>query len=241
MRNQEETMKLHSKLSALGAVVVLSTAFASATTITLQSQAGSATGDTIYTATTATGPFNYSGNIGNSFALTGVTPTWHAALGTSQWVGVSPFAGPSSTFNPAKGNYTFTTDIGSGLAGFSGSIDVLADDTTEVWLNGVELEPDGGGSDAHCETTNINCLEVFNVGLPGGAAFSAADNTLTFVVLQAGTGLPGGKNDPSGLDFSGTISNGVGGPGVTPEPSTLLLLGTGLLGSAGALFRRMRA
>src|ERR1700735_1305632 len=112
-------MRLYSKLSALGAVVVLSTAFASANTITIESQAGSAVGDTVYTGTTASGTFSYSGNIGTSFALTGVTPTWAAALGTSEWVGVSPTAGPSGTINPALGTYTFTLDLGTGLAGYT--------------------------------------------------------------------------------------------------------------------------
>ncbi len=53
-------MKLHSKFCALGAGLALTTAFASADTITIASQAGSTVGvDTIYTSTTAPAPFNY--------------------------------------------------------------------------------------------------------------------------------------------------------------------------------------
>lgn len=234
-------MQLYSKLSALGAVLVLSTAFASANTITIASQAGSTVGvDTIYTSytpTIATPGSSYSGNIGTSFALTGVTPVWAAALPGSTWVGVAPTAGPSGTIDPARGIYTFTLDLGSNLAGYSGSIEVLADDTTDVWLNGTQLIGEGGGNDTHCQSTGVTCLQhSTTIDLTG---LLSTDNVLTFNVIQAGTESPGG--DPSGLDFAGSISNGVGTPGVTPEPSTLLLLGTGLLGSAGALFRKMRA
>ena len=230
-------MKIRSKFFALGAGLVLSTAFASANTITIASQAGSATGDTIYTSTTSSGTFAYIGNQGNSFALSGVTPTWAAAIGGSTWVGISPTAGPSGTINPNFGTYTFTLDLGSGLAGYSGTIDVLADDTTSVFLNGVEIQPADSGGDSHCETgPGITCLTPFAVGLPGSGAFVAGDNTLTFGVLQAGTGPAGGSGDPSGLDFEGSISNST-----IPEPGTLLLLGTGLIGTAGVMFRRMRA
>ncbi len=229
-------MKLRSKLCALGVGLALTTAFASANTITIASQAGSATGDTIYTASTASGPFAFLSNIGTSFALVGVTPVWAAAIPGSTWVGVSAVAGPTLTVNPQFGIYTFTVDLGTGLAGYSGSIGVLADDTASVSLNGTLLQGFGGGLDGHCESTGISCLTVTNVVLPG-AAFSAGDNTLTFQVFQVGTGPAGGNFDPSGLDFEGTISNGPGVPSV-PEPSTLLLLGTGLLGAAGAIARK---
>lgn len=224
-------MKLYSRLAGLGAVVVLSTAFASANTIQIGSYA---TGDPAGSFGNTSVTFD-SGPLGTSpttFALTSVTPTWTAALGSSEWVGSTATSGPSGTVNPPKGIYVYSTTFTADST-YSGTINVLADDTTSVWLNGVEIAVAGSGNDTHCESVGINCLIPVTISL---GSFVNGTNTLTFDVLQAGNENPG--KDPEGLDFNGSISNTTG---VTPEPSTLLLLGTGLIGSAGALFRRMQA
>jgi hypothetical protein len=62
-----------------------------------------------------------------------------------------------------------------------------------------------------------------NYSLTGGV------HTLTFNVQQT-------KLVYEGLDFYGSIATG----SPIPEPGTLMLLGTGLIGSAGTLMRRMR-
>src|SRR6267154_4702599 len=144
-------MKKFSKISALAAVVVLSTAFASADNIQLGSYA---TGQgNLGNANTA---INYAGfqfitqplpnplpaptaqnGTANSYFLD-PSNVWAPALPNSTWVGYSPTAGPVGTVNPNFGYYTFnTTFTATGV--YSGFINVMADDTTWVLLNGVPI------------------------------------------------------------------------------------------------------
>jgi hypothetical protein len=236
-------MKNLIKLVALSVVLAAFASFASADTISLGSFATGTSATSLgfnssqtamnfagYTAfasppAVAVAPPLQNGTA-STFALT-TTPLWANAIGNSAWVGYAPTA---YTVNPPYGYYQFsTTFTAAGGPNYAGAISVMADDTVEVLLNGVAIIPFGSlGGDSHCADVKATCTAVDTVFFTSPLLAGTDANTLTFIVEQAG--FEGTTADPSGVDFTAVLA--------TPEPRTLILLGTGLVVSAGMLRRR---
>jgi len=187
-----------------------------------------------------------------------------AALGLATALFMTPVAlGDSFTYsfsssdNSVNLSATFTTDSGAGgIYNITNMTGTFADSNNGItaspisWLSNSDGIGIGGGLYFSPDFLFIydNLLEpdgtatefdgsVLDGGL-GGVVFEADGYEISFLGTDDGSGGYWANESPDGSDITGVELLGLNSPqAVTPEPSSLLLLATGLL-SLGAFARR---
>ncbi|MEO8726280.1 MAG: PEP-CTERM sorting domain-containing protein [Acidobacteriaceae bacterium] len=166
---------------------------------------------------------NFGYDVSNSFNV--ATSTSATSVTFSNWL----FQGDTAT----SVSWAITTALGGGstIASGTGAITQVFVDTNSFGFN-VYNDTFSLGSVALAAGTYY--LDLSNLNVPSGDPGYWGESDGPSAACQSGNSLPPCTSIPS---ESFSISGG-GAPPPIPEPSSILLFGTGLLGAAGVLRRK---
>jgi hypothetical protein len=158
-------------------------------------------------------------------------PGWASPYDGTSWVSYGVTGNPSAPgyFVPPNGTVVSFYDsfFLPSTTDATGWLRVMADDSAGVWLNGTLLIPEAsqaGNAYATCSDTPLGCLNSTAVVLDLTPLLQQGNNNLLFNVAQ--------RNGSSlGLNYFGEVNQ-------VPEPASMMLIGTGLIGIAARARKR---
>ena len=188
------------------------------------------------TITIASDLLNESNNITGTNVYIQPNSIWATAPAGAGWIsyantgaGPGSFSPPDNILEPTA---IFTQNFFLPNADNSGSIQVWADDTASVSLDGSPVGPPADFTDgSNCANAAIGCIQD-NFGTISLTGLGEGEHALTFDVYQTGGG-------PFGLLYDGSVNSVPSDTqSSTPEPGTFVLLGGGLLALSALRWRR---